>query len=77
MSLPNKIICAGRNYAAHAEELKNPVPESPVFFMKPFSCIVPMAGKIFPPFDLGEVHHTAFIRSGKSEKADRRFGLGS
>jgi len=30
-----KIICIGRNYAEHAKELENQVPESPVFFMKP------------------------------------------
>lgn len=30
-----KIICIGRNYTAHAKELNNPVPTTPVFFMKP------------------------------------------
>ncbi|SDC43834.1 fumarylacetoacetate hydrolase family protein [Williamwhitmania taraxaci] len=30
-----KIICIGRNYAEHAKELENQVPESPVFFLKP------------------------------------------
>ncbi|RMF31676.1 MAG: 2-hydroxyhepta-2,4-diene-1,7-dioate isomerase, partial [Bacteroidetes bacterium] len=30
-----KIFCIGRNYADHARELNNPVPERPVVFMKP------------------------------------------
>ena len=30
-----KIICIGRNYAEHAKELNNPLPTSPIFFMKP------------------------------------------
>jgi 2-keto-4-pentenoate hydratase/2-oxohepta-3-ene-1,7-dioic acid hydratase in catechol pathway len=30
-----KIICIGRNYKAHAEELGNAVPEDPMIFMKP------------------------------------------
>jgi 2-keto-4-pentenoate hydratase/2-oxohepta-3-ene-1,7-dioic acid hydratase in catechol pathway len=30
-----KIFCVGRNYAAHAQELGNEVPDEPVIFMKP------------------------------------------
>lgn len=30
-----KIICVGRNYAAHAQELNNPIPETPLLFLKP------------------------------------------
>jgi 2-keto-4-pentenoate hydratase/2-oxohepta-3-ene-1,7-dioic acid hydratase in catechol pathway len=30
-----KIICIGRNYVAHAEELGNEVPDAPMIFMKP------------------------------------------
>lgn len=30
-----KIICIGRNYRDHAEELNNPVPAKPLIFMKP------------------------------------------
>jgi acylpyruvate hydrolase len=32
------IWCVGRNYVAHAAELKNPVPESPLIFLKAGSC---------------------------------------
>ena len=34
-----KIFCIGRNYANHAKELNNSVPDSPVIFMKPPSAI--------------------------------------
>ena len=36
---PSKIICIGRNYAAHIEELNNEVPTEPVIFLKPNSSI--------------------------------------
>ncbi len=35
-----KIFCVGRNYAEHAKELKNEVPERPVIFMKPATSIL-------------------------------------
>ncbi|GAA0308981.1 fumarylacetoacetate hydrolase family protein [Psychrobacter aestuarii] len=34
-----KVVCVGRNYAAHAEELGNSVPSTPMLFMKPASSI--------------------------------------
>ncbi len=37
--VPSKIICIGRNYRAHAEELGNAVPKEPVIFLKPNSSI--------------------------------------
>jgi len=36
---PSKIICIGRNYVAHIEELNNDVPDEPVIFIKPNSAI--------------------------------------
>ena len=35
-----KIICIGRNYVAHIRELKNEMPEEPIFFMKPDSALL-------------------------------------
>jgi len=32
-----KLVCVGRNYAAHAKELGNDVPEFPIIFLKPAS----------------------------------------
>src|ERR1700747_3811495 len=37
---PAKIVCIGRNYAAHAAELGNEVPKEPLMFLKPPSSIV-------------------------------------
>lgn len=35
-----KIICIGRNYAAHIKELNNPTPKQPFFFLKPISSVI-------------------------------------
>ena len=47
---PSKIVCIGRNYRAHAEELGNPVPDEPVLFLKaPSSLIGPKSPVVLPP----------------------------
>jgi 2-keto-4-pentenoate hydratase/2-oxohepta-3-ene-1,7-dioic acid hydratase in catechol pathway len=46
-----KIFCIGRNYAQHAKELNNPVPESPVVFMKaPTALLKPGQNFYYPKF---------------------------
>lgn len=41
-----KIICIGRNYAAHIKELNNATPKQPFFFLKPSSSVItPITGK--------------------------------
>lgn len=52
-----KIVCVGRNYAAHAAELNNPVPESPLLFMKPASAAVEFEQPLRLPRARGAVHH--------------------
>src|SRR6267143_1393721 len=37
---PTKIVCIGRNYAAHAAEMGNEVPKEPLMFLKPPSSII-------------------------------------
>jgi 2-keto-4-pentenoate hydratase/2-oxohepta-3-ene-1,7-dioic acid hydratase in catechol pathway len=37
---PSKVVCVGRNYAAHAAELGNEIPKEPLLFLKPPSSIV-------------------------------------
>ena len=52
-----RIFCIGRNYAQHAKELGNAVPESPVVFMKPPESLVPPGETVeFPPHGR-ELHH--------------------
>ena len=62
-----KIICIGRNYVAHARELNNEVPSSPVFFMKPDSALVISNRPFFYPEFSSDVHHEieVVIRIGK------------
>ncbi len=38
--VPTKVVCLGRNYAQHAKELGNVVPERPMFFFKPPSAVI-------------------------------------
>jgi len=52
-----KIICIGRNYVAHAKELNNEVPTTPVFFMKPDSALVISNRPFFYPDFSNDVHH--------------------
>ncbi|MCF6343006.1 MAG: fumarylacetoacetate hydrolase family protein [Bacteroidales bacterium] len=52
-----KIICIGRNYIAHAKELKNPVPKTPVFFMKPDTAILPKDKAFFYPAFTNDLHY--------------------
>ncbi|MFN3713580.1 MAG: fumarylacetoacetate hydrolase family protein [Alcanivoracaceae bacterium] len=52
-----KVVCVGRNYAEHARELGNEVPDAPILFIKPASSLVSMAPSFSIPTDQGEVHH--------------------
>lgn len=56
-----KVVCVGRNYAAHARELGNEVPSTPILFMKPTSSVVPMRHYIVRPDTAmwGETHYEA------------------
>src|SRR5687768_6017448 len=38
--VPSKVVCIGRNYAAHAAELGNEVPPEPLIFFKPPSALI-------------------------------------
>ena len=52
-----KIVCIGRNYAAHAAELNNPVPDEPVLFIKPADAACSVLPAVVIPATLGSVHH--------------------
>lgn len=52
-----KIICIGRNYTAHAKEMNNPVPEEPVFFLKPESALLKRNRPFFYPEFSREIHY--------------------
>ena len=52
-----KIICIGRNYVMHAKELNNPVPEKPVFFMKPETALLLKNRPFFHPDFSNDIHY--------------------
>lgn len=56
--VPTKIICVGRNYANHAKELGNAVPEKPLLFLKPPSAVIGPEDAIVLPVS-AEVHYEA------------------
>jgi 2-keto-4-pentenoate hydratase/2-oxohepta-3-ene-1,7-dioic acid hydratase in catechol pathway len=55
--VPGKIVCVGRNYAAHAAELGNEVPKDPLIFLKPPSSIVGPGEPIVVPPQSQRVEH--------------------
>jgi 2-keto-4-pentenoate hydratase/2-oxohepta-3-ene-1,7-dioic acid hydratase in catechol pathway len=57
--LPNKVVAIGRNYAEHAAELGNEIPEVPVAFFKPSTSVVGPGDPIVYPAFSNEVHHEA------------------
>lgn len=54
---PSKIVCVGRNYAAHAAELGNPVPTEPLLFLKPPSALIGPDDPILLPAASQRVEH--------------------
>lgn len=58
---PGKVVCVGRNYAAHARELGNQVPERPLLFLKPPSAIIRYGDAIVIPPESQRVEHEAEI----------------
>jgi 2-keto-4-pentenoate hydratase/2-oxohepta-3-ene-1,7-dioic acid hydratase in catechol pathway len=52
-----KIICIGRNYSEHAKELNNPLPESPVFFMKPDTSLLLNNKPFYYPEFSKDIHY--------------------
>lgn len=82
-----KIICIGRNYAEHAEELGNEIPDSPVIFMKPDTAVLKKGSDFYIPEFSNDVHYELEVvlkisKGGKyiqEENADKYYdeiGLG-
>lgn len=44
-----KVVCVGRNYAEHAKELDNPIPDEPVLFIKPATSLADFAAPLEIP----------------------------
>lgn len=65
-----KILCIGRNFEAHARELKNPLPAEPVVFSKPDSALLRNNDPFYLPDFAKEFHHEVelVVRIGRLGK---------
>ena len=65
-----KIFCIGRNYAEHAKELGNEVPDEPIIFMKPKSALVQGHTPFYYPEFTNDLHYEAelVVRISKNGK---------
>lgn len=71
-----KIICIGRNYADHAKEMSSPLPEKPVFFMKPETALLGKGQAFYYPDFTRDLHHEIelVVKISKSGKhIDKKF----
>lgn len=73
---PSKILCVGRNYRAHAEEMGNEVPAEPLLFFKPPSALVASGQAIVRPAGYERVDMEAELvvvigRRGRNIPVDR------
>jgi 2-keto-4-pentenoate hydratase/2-oxohepta-3-ene-1,7-dioic acid hydratase in catechol pathway len=58
---PSKILCVGRNYAAHAKELGNELPPEPLVFLKPASSLIDSGEEIVLPTWAGRIEYEGEI----------------
>jgi 2-keto-4-pentenoate hydratase/2-oxohepta-3-ene-1,7-dioic acid hydratase in catechol pathway len=56
---PSKIVCIGRNYAAHAKEMGAEAPAEPMLFLKPPSALLDPGGTVLCPPESAKVEHEA------------------
>lgn len=52
-----KFFCIGRNYVNHAKELNNPIPTSPLVFMKPPTALLKDPNVFYTPDFSNEIHY--------------------
>lgn len=77
LDLPLGVIwCVGRNYAAHARELGNAVPEAPVVFLKPASSVLLSGGVLRLPKDAGRVDHEVELVIARTADGALRMAVG-
>ncbi len=70
-----KIICLGRNYAAHAQETGNEPPKEPILFVKTRSTVIGPDQAIEIPLDAGRVDHEielAVVIGKRAKKVSRQ-----
>ena len=57
--LPSKVVCVGRNYAAHAAEMAEELPSQPLIFLKPSTAVIGDGDVVRLPEDSNQVEHEA------------------
>jgi 2-keto-4-pentenoate hydratase/2-oxohepta-3-ene-1,7-dioic acid hydratase in catechol pathway len=55
--IPSKVVCVGRNYVEHAEELGSDIPKEPLLFMKPSTAVIGPNDPIRLPSESDRVDH--------------------
>jgi fumarylpyruvate hydrolase len=75
-----RILCVGRNYAAHRREMGGDERDPPFFFAKPADAIVPPGGSVPYPSRTGDLHHeielvVALNRAGEDVDPADALGL--
>ena len=82
--VPTKIVGVGLNYKAHAEEMRKPLPEEPLIFLKPSTAVIGPGDNIFLPSisqrvdyegELGVVIKKACKNVSPEEASDCIFGF--
>jgi 2-keto-4-pentenoate hydratase/2-oxohepta-3-ene-1,7-dioic acid hydratase in catechol pathway len=68
---PSKIICIGRNYAAHARELGHDIPDEPLLFLKPPSSLIGPGDAVLLPPESARVEHEAELAVVIGRRAKR------
>ncbi len=68
---PSKIVAVGRNYREHAAELGNPVPTSPIIFIKPSTAVIGPEGTIIYPPETKNLHHESELAVVIGKRAHR------
>ena len=78
---PTKIVCVGRNYRAHAEELGNKVPKEPLLFLKPPSSLTyshvalpPQSERVEHEVELGLIIGRRASRISEQQASTHIFG---
>ncbi len=68
---PTKILCLGRNYKEHAYEMGGTVPQEPMLFLKPPSCLLGEGGMVELPSLSKVVHHEVELAVIIGKQAER------
>ena len=81
-----KVVCVGRNYLDHIEELNNEIPAEPLLFMKPATALCEISKPLVIPADRGECHNELEVAlliaqplrdcSSEQTAADALYGVG-